>query len=236
MTSEPFQNPCQKCVVFEHRFFQVWASILGALGRPCWSQVGIVGPTKIRRHAPWSHLNWNVFQKLCLGGLQALFWRPRASILEGLEPIFSKFSIVCGFVFWKWSLEDKMPKMPGKPRNPFPERFEPKVGGRRCSSHGGFQSAWYWFASVGSKNNLSFFHVPWHEELKNVWFTTCYFTSVVYLVQLYCAAPFKLTTIILCTMWATFFRYFWGLWELYVLQWSMASSLLESLSSACRQT
>ena len=37
---EPFQNRCQKCVVFQHRFFRVSASILEGLGPPRWSQVG----------------------------------------------------------------------------------------------------------------------------------------------------------------------------------------------------
>ena len=36
-TSEPFKNRCQKCVVFQHRFFRVSASILDT---PTWSQVG----------------------------------------------------------------------------------------------------------------------------------------------------------------------------------------------------
>ena len=39
-TSEPFKNRCQKCVVFQHRFFRVSASILEPLGPPTWSQVG----------------------------------------------------------------------------------------------------------------------------------------------------------------------------------------------------
>ena len=37
--SEPFQNRCQKCVVFQHPFFRVLASILEGLGPPSWSQV-----------------------------------------------------------------------------------------------------------------------------------------------------------------------------------------------------
>ena len=39
-TSEPFKNRCQKCVVFQHRFFRVSASIFEGLGPPRWSQVG----------------------------------------------------------------------------------------------------------------------------------------------------------------------------------------------------
>ena len=39
-TSEPFKNRCQKCVVFQHRFFRVSASILEPLGPPTWSHVG----------------------------------------------------------------------------------------------------------------------------------------------------------------------------------------------------
>ena len=37
---EPFKNRCRKRVVFQHRFFQVSASILEPLGPPTWSQVG----------------------------------------------------------------------------------------------------------------------------------------------------------------------------------------------------
>ena len=39
-TSEPFKNRYQKCIVFQHRFFRVSASILEGLGPPSWSQVG----------------------------------------------------------------------------------------------------------------------------------------------------------------------------------------------------
>ena len=45
-TSEPFKNRCQKCVVFQHRFFRVSASILEGLGAPTWSQVGYFGLQK----------------------------------------------------------------------------------------------------------------------------------------------------------------------------------------------
>ena len=38
--SEPFKNRCKKRVVFQHRFFQVSASISEPLGPPRWSQVG----------------------------------------------------------------------------------------------------------------------------------------------------------------------------------------------------
>ena len=38
--TEPFKNRCRKCVVFQHRFFQVSASIVEPLGPPTWNQVG----------------------------------------------------------------------------------------------------------------------------------------------------------------------------------------------------
>ena len=37
---EPFKNRCRKRIVFQHRFFQVSASILEPLGPPTWNQVG----------------------------------------------------------------------------------------------------------------------------------------------------------------------------------------------------
>ena len=36
---EPFQNRCRKCIVFQHRFFRLWALILKGFWPPRWSQV-----------------------------------------------------------------------------------------------------------------------------------------------------------------------------------------------------
>ena len=41
--SEPFKNRCRKRVDFQHRFFEVLASIWEGLGPPRWSQVGHFG-------------------------------------------------------------------------------------------------------------------------------------------------------------------------------------------------
>ena len=38
--SEPFKNRCRKRVDFQHRFFEILASIWEGLGPPTWSQVG----------------------------------------------------------------------------------------------------------------------------------------------------------------------------------------------------
>ena len=46
--SEPFKNRYQKCVVFQHRFFRVLASILQPLGPPRWSQVGCKWPPDLK--------------------------------------------------------------------------------------------------------------------------------------------------------------------------------------------
>ena len=59
--SEPFQNRCQKHVVFQHRFFRVSASILEGLGLPTWSQVGFK-TLKFRVRKPLlSDLKLNIF-------------------------------------------------------------------------------------------------------------------------------------------------------------------------------
>ena len=81
-TSEPFKNRCQKCVVFQHRFFRVSASILHPLGTPTWSQVGHFGYQRGRMRPSKSFLKLNVFKKWRLGRLWAGFWRPQSSILE----------------------------------------------------------------------------------------------------------------------------------------------------------
>ena len=47
--SEPFKNRCRKRVDFQHRFFEVLASIWEGLGPPRWSQVGHFGLKKFRR-------------------------------------------------------------------------------------------------------------------------------------------------------------------------------------------
>ena len=85
--SEPFKNRCRKRVDFQHRFFEVLASIWEGLGPPRWSQVG-QKTTKITKGFFFGCLKLNVFYKLRLGGLQAPFWRLQGSILEGLETIF----------------------------------------------------------------------------------------------------------------------------------------------------
>ena len=41
--SKPFKNRCRKRVDFQHRFFEVLASIWEGLGPPRWSQVGHFG-------------------------------------------------------------------------------------------------------------------------------------------------------------------------------------------------
>ncbi len=60
-TSEPFQNRCQKCVVFRHRFFRVSASILKPLGPPTWSQVGHFGLKQLGAVLLLSLLKLSVF-------------------------------------------------------------------------------------------------------------------------------------------------------------------------------
>ena len=76
-------------------------------------------------------LKLKVFQKRRLGGLRARFWRPRASILEGLGSIFPRFSA------------KKTINVKNLPRKDIDHRFArpPRVGGRRWSPPGGFQSA-----------------------------------------------------------------------------------------------
>ena len=75
-------------VDFQHRFFEVLASIWEGLGPPRWSPVGHFGLKTLGTVLPKSVLNLDVFYKLRLGGLQAPFWRLQVSILEGLETIF----------------------------------------------------------------------------------------------------------------------------------------------------
>ena len=86
--SEPFKNRCRKRVDFQHRFFEVLASIWEGLGPPRWSQVGHFGLKTLGTVLPKSVFKLDVFYKLRLGGLQAPFWRLQVSILEGLETIF----------------------------------------------------------------------------------------------------------------------------------------------------
>ena len=77
---EPFKNRCRKRVVFQHRFFQVSASISERLGLPTWSQVDLKPQIRQRlsppRHedAPLQERSLvDVFKKLRLGGFQARF-------------------------------------------------------------------------------------------------------------------------------------------------------------------
>ena len=62
-TSEPFQNRCQKCAVFQHPFFRVSASIWEGLGPPSPSQVRHFGPTKVLNSDMLSALKLKAFKK-----------------------------------------------------------------------------------------------------------------------------------------------------------------------------
>ena len=95
---EPFKNRCRKRVDFQHRFFEVLASIWEGLGPPRWSQVGHFGLKTLGTVLPKSVLKLDVFYKLRLGGLQAPFWRLQGSILEGLEMIFWYFCKLFGML------------------------------------------------------------------------------------------------------------------------------------------
>ena len=55
-------------------------------------------PQKIVASAHLKRLKLSVLYKCRLGGLQAPFWRPQGSILEGLGAIFAIFSHVLGHV------------------------------------------------------------------------------------------------------------------------------------------
>ena len=70
---EPFQNRCRKCIVFQHRFFRLSASILEGLGPPRWSQVGSFGSKKLPSKLLLKRLKLSVLKKWRLGGLQARF-------------------------------------------------------------------------------------------------------------------------------------------------------------------
>ena len=61
---------------------------------PSW----LIWPQKTSVPALLKRLKLSVFQKWRLGGLQARFWRPQGSILEGLGTIFARFSHVLGHV------------------------------------------------------------------------------------------------------------------------------------------
>ena len=65
-------------------FGGLWASKM----EPSW----LFWPQKPVRVALLQRLKLNVIEKLRLGGLQARFWRPQGSILEGLGIFFSRFS------------------------------------------------------------------------------------------------------------------------------------------------
>ena len=66
---EPFQNRCQKRVVFQHRFFRVWGSILEPLGLPRWSQLSVLGsqdaPKSPQNPVIWEHVSKIPSKKLC---------------------------------------------------------------------------------------------------------------------------------------------------------------------------
>ena len=85
--------------------------------------------TKTVASAYFYLLKINFFKKWRLGGLQARFWRPRASILEGLGSIFPRFSV------------KKTINVKNLPRKDIDHRFArpPRVGGRRWSPPGGVQ-------------------------------------------------------------------------------------------------
>ena len=59
MRSEPSKNRCRKCVVFQHRFFRVSASILDPLGPPRWSQVrrAACSARRVRAHCIYACIN-----------------------------------------------------------------------------------------------------------------------------------------------------------------------------------
>ena len=67
-------------------FGRLWASKM----EPSW----LFWLQKPVRVALLQRLKLNVSKKLRLGGLQARFWRPQGSILEGLGTIFARFSHV----------------------------------------------------------------------------------------------------------------------------------------------
>ena len=102
---EPFKNRCRKRVVFQHRFFQVSASILEPLGPPTWNQVGSKTYFSQGGTLFFSPLKLNVFKNgvsdgsdIDFGGSWPRFWKLQVSILDGSGIDFSKFSSVFGFM------------------------------------------------------------------------------------------------------------------------------------------
>ena len=85
--SEHFKNRCRKRVDFQHRFFEVLASIWEGLVLSRWSQVGSKWPPGLRAQPPKSLLKLNVFKKYRLGCSRARFWSLWPRILEGLGTI-----------------------------------------------------------------------------------------------------------------------------------------------------
>ena len=87
-TSEPFKNRCQKCIVFQHRFFRVSASILEGLGPPRWSQVGF--KTQFSYYSPlfFYPLQLNVFKNCVLEASGLDFGGSRPRFQRVLGPIF----------------------------------------------------------------------------------------------------------------------------------------------------
>ena len=120
--SEPFQNRCQKCIVFRHRFFQDSTSILHPLGPPTWSQNHNFG-FKISNGLPFWTILCRAFSKNCVregsklnfGGCRTRFWKPQASISKGLEAISSRFSNISWHRFFEVVNADE-PRMTRTPR------------------------------------------------------------------------------------------------------------------------
>ena len=102
---EPFKNRCRKRVDFQHRFFEVLASIWEGLGPPRWSQVGHFGfktlgtVLKILRCSDFfTLLSQRSFKnsvlegsKLDFGGPKARFWRVWRRFCE----TFARFLACC---------------------------------------------------------------------------------------------------------------------------------------------
>ena len=108
---EPLQNRCWKCVVFQHRFFRVLASILEPLGPPTWSQVGLKTMKFRVWNPPPTILKLNILLKLCLGGFLAPFWRLQGYILEPPWLDFNAILVYFGKVASKYVLQDMSPKI-----------------------------------------------------------------------------------------------------------------------------
>ena len=96
--TEPFKNRCRKRVDFQHRFFEVLASIWEGLGPPRWSQVGHFGFKTLGTVLPKSVLKLDVFwngvlegSRIHFGGSRARFWRVWGRFFE----TFASFLACC---------------------------------------------------------------------------------------------------------------------------------------------